>query len=78
MKCKHGEILYGNRCLTCERESSVTSDYKIPTDKHECLQPIYDYCKEIKNGEPERAEEIAEICLKLCCALENIPGRSIL
>jgi len=23
MKCKHGTILYGKRCITCEREQEI-------------------------------------------------------
>lgn len=49
----------------------TNSKTKIPEQRHECLQPIYDYVKSIKDIEPDRAKRIAKICLELRLVLDN-------
>jgi len=44
----------------------------IPKDTHEVLEPIYKYIREIKEKEPERAKQIAKICLELNIAIKKL------
>jgi hypothetical protein len=46
---------------------------KMPEGKHKCLQPIYNYCREINKTDPIRAKQIANICLELCFILGDAP-----
>lgn len=42
---------------------------------HEVLEPIYKYVREIRKKEPERAKQIAQLCLELVIALKNLERR---
>lgn len=45
------------------------NQFIIPKQRHECLMPIYDYIRKIKDDEPERAKSIARICYELSIEL---------
>lgn len=44
----------------------------IPENMHQILEPVYEYIRQIKEKEPERAKRIAQICLELNIAIKRL------